>query len=111
MKLSSLLSVSFVTPVLPGQSPESRAVTTGTSFDLTCTFEAGSEIRIEWLKDGDLLSGRGTTTPPESFTYTGVLNLAEVSFLDCGKYSCSVGGVMSEPAAELSVVGESGKRT
>ena len=58
-------------------------------------------------------SYRGVVLPIhiESFTYTGVLNIAEVSFLDCGNYSCSVSGVMSEPAAELSVVGESGKRT
>ena len=78
-----------------------------------CTFEAGFEIKIEWLKDGDLLSGRGTTNAPDgspgNFIYTGVLNI-DAAFLDCGSYSCRADGILSEPAAILSVVGESEKR-
>ena len=87
----------------------------GGSVRLMCTFNTGFDIlAIQWLRDGVLLPGGDTIPPdgnPENFTYTGVLDITGVSFLDCGNYSCSVGGVMSDPAAELSVVGESGKRT
>ena len=87
----------------------------GESVRLMCTFEAGFDIlAIQWLRDGDLPRGDSDTITPDgpgNFTYTGVLDITGVSFLDCGNYSCIAGGVQSESAAELSVVGESGKRT
>ena len=79
-----------------------------------CTFNAGFDFgTIQWLRDGVLLPG-GDTIPPDgspgNFVYTGVLDITEVSFLDCGSYSCSMSGVLLDPAADLSVVGESEKR-
>ena len=98
--------------VLLRESPKSQGVLLGGEATLTCSFEAGYSVTVEWMRDDDILRDEGDMTSPTGGglgIYSNVLMISDAMFDNCGSYRCFASGadtVYSEPA-ELSVVGES----
>ena len=112
---SSLLPHSCSSSPLPSvllrESPQSQGVLLGDETTLTCSFEAGYFVTVEWMRDDNILRDEGGMTSPTGGglgIYSSVLMISDAMFTDCASYRCFASGadtVYSQPA-ELSVAGE-----
>ena len=90
------------------ESPQSQGVLVNGSVTMTCSYDSGYNIDIQWLKDGDTnIPGANLTTPSDGVgtTYLSTLTIDSVEFGDCGSYMCNATNIPSS-SADLSVVGK-----
>ena len=79
----------------------------GDPVTMTCSYESGYDIDIQWLKDGDTNIPGANLMPPAGGvgTYLSTLTIDSVEFDDCGSYVCNATNIPSS-LADLSVVGK-----
>ena len=91
------------------ESPQSQGVVVGDPVTMTCSYEAGYGIDIEWQDgDGNTIPGGTTTAMPRpggGNISSSSLTINSVQFDDCGSFRCSAAGNLSS-LADLSVVGK-----
>ena len=76
---------------------------------MTCSYEAGYGIDIEWQDgDGNTIPGGTTTVMPRpggGYISSSSLTIDDVQLSNCGSFRCSAAGNLSF-LADLSVVGK-----
>nr|XP_055043671.1 basement membrane-specific heparan sulfate proteoglycan core protein isoform X19 [Misgurnus anguillicaudatus] len=77
----ALARVSVRSPLSIKVSPQVEVKALGSAVEFTCSAKGGSQIQIEWLKEGGVL-------PPNHHIYNGVLRIENLEQSNEGIYTC-----------------------